>query len=122
MEAKMKKIQIGVMGSASDIKYSIEAEKLAFEIGREIALARAALLFGIDADMDTLPTMAMRCAKSCGGTTIGIAIDRNKSVFMDDKPDIVICSGLGGDGGREYSLAVSCDAMIAIGGGSGTLK
>jgi uncharacterized protein (TIGR00725 family) len=41
------------------------------------------------------------------------------SVF--DEPDIVIATGLERGGGREFSLVLSCDAIIAIGGGSGTL-
>jgi uncharacterized protein (TIGR00725 family) len=118
----MKKIQIGVLGSVADLKYTAEAEKTAFEIGTEIARAGAVLLYGIEPAMDTLPTAAMRGAKAAGGLTIGLALDRDRRSFNGDPPDMVISTGLGPDGGREYALAVSCDAVIAIGGGAGTLK
>ncbi|MCL2017777.1 MAG: hypothetical protein FWG80_03340 [Alphaproteobacteria bacterium] len=118
----MSKIKIGVMGSVSDLGYSEEVERLAFKTGMEIAKMGAVLVFGIEPDADTLPTVAMRGAKTNGGITIGITVGKDKKVYNNDCPEIVICSGLGSDGGREYALAVSCDAIIAIGGGAGTLK
>lgn len=118
----MPKIKIGVMGSVSDLQYGKDTERLAFEIGKEIAGAGAVLVFGIEPEADTLPTVAMRGAKMHGGMTIGMSVGKDKRTYNDDPPDIVICSGLGPDGGREYALAVSCDVIIAIGGGSGTLK
>ena len=42
-------------------------------------------------------------------------------MFGDFKPDILINSGLEIGGGREFTLVLSCDVIIAISGGSGTL-
>jgi uncharacterized protein (TIGR00725 family) len=38
-----------------------------------------------------------------------------------EQPDITIATGLERGGGREFGLILSCDAIITIGGGSGTL-
>ena len=37
-------------------------------------------------------------------------------------PTILVPCGLERGGGREFSLVLSCDVIIAIGGGSGTLN
>ncbi len=46
----MKKIQIGVMGSAEDLNYSKEALECAKEIGREIAKSGNILVYGAEKD------------------------------------------------------------------------
>jgi uncharacterized protein (TIGR00725 family) len=41
---------------------------------------------------------------------------------FDDNADAIITSGSERGGGRELALVLSCDAIITIGGGSGTLN
>lgn len=118
---KMKrKLQIGVMGSAADLLYENEVVKTAEEIGTYLAHANAAVLFGAEKDYDSLSTAAARGAKKAGGLTIGITYGKGLTVFEEDV-DVVIATGLERGGGRETVLVLSCDAIILIGGGSGTL-
>jgi len=117
----MRKIQIGVMGSAADTEYTKEIEKNAFEVGAAIAKKGHATVFGAEKDYDSLSTAAARGAKSQGGTTVGVTYGKGKDVYETDNTDIVIVTGMERGGGREFVLVNSCDAIIAISGGSGTL-
>lgn len=116
----MRKIQIGVMGSCSDLNYSKGVEELAEKIGFFVAKNEAALLFGAEKDFDSLSTAAARGAKKAGGLTIGITYEKGLEVREKDV-DVVIATGMNRGGGREFVLVLSCDAIITIGGGSGTL-
>ncbi len=117
----MRKLQIGVMGSCSDLNYTKELETLAEEVGYEIAKRGSYLLFGAEKDLDSLSSAACRGAKKAGGITIGITYGKSKNV-VEDQVDVVIVSGLERGGGRELNLVLSCDAIITINGGSGTLS
>lgn len=116
----MRKLQIGVMGSMADLNYTKELENLAEKIGFQIAKLDAALIFGAEKDSDSLSTAACRGAKKAGGLTIGVTYGKGLEIY-EDTADIVIASGLERGGGRELTLSLSCDAIISIGGGSGTL-
>ncbi len=116
-----RKLQIGVMGSAADLKYSKKLEMLAEEVGFWVAKNDATLLFGAEKDCDSLSTVACRGAKKGGGLTIGVIYGKGLDIFEKKNVDVVIASGLERGGGREMSLVLSCDAIIALGGGSGTL-
>lgn len=116
-----RKIQIGVMGSAADLNYSKELESLAEQIGFLIAKSNATLIFGAEKDYDSLSTSACRGAKKAGGITVGITYNRGLDIFEKENVDVVISTGLERGGGRETSLILSCDGIIAISGGSGTL-
>lgn len=113
-------LQIGVMGSCADLQYSKELETQAAEIGRCIASKGAALLFGAEKDTDSLSTAACRGAKAAGGLTIGVTYGKGKTV-VEREADIIIPTGMERGGGREFVLVLSCDAVIAIGGGTGTM-
>lgn len=115
-----RKIQIGVMGSCSDLKYSKKVEKLAEEVGFWVAKKKATLVFGAEKDFDSLSTAASRGAKKAGGLTVGVTYGKGLEV-VEKNVDVVIASGLERGGGRELTLVLSCDAIIAISGGSGTL-
>lgn len=117
----MRKIQIGVMGSAADLNYSDKIAELATEIGSEVAKAGAVLVFGAEKDYDSLSTAACRGAKKENGLTVGVTYGKGKDVFEKENADIIIASGLERGGGRETTLVLSCDAIIAVSGGSGTL-
>ncbi len=116
----MSKLQIGVIGSMADLKYSEEVEKMAEKVGELIAEKGCVMVFGAEKDFDSIPTAACRGAKSKGGVTVGVTYDKKKNVFQKDA-DVIIPTGMVRGGGRELVLSLSCDSVIAIGGGSGTL-
>jgi uncharacterized protein (TIGR00725 family) len=117
----MRKLQIGVMGSCSDLAYSKEVEELAEQIGQEIANNGAVLFFGAEKDFDSLSSAACRGAKKAGGTTVGVTYGKGLNDVVEKQADIIIASGMERGGGRELCLVLSCDAIITIHGGSGTL-
>jgi len=114
------KLQIGVMGSAADLNYGKDLENIAEQLGREIAKQSQVLVFGAEKDYDSLSTAACRGAKEFGGTTLGVTYGKGKDIYQKDA-DIIICTGSERGGPRESVLVMSCDAIIGISGGSGTL-
>jgi uncharacterized protein (TIGR00725 family) len=118
-----RKLQIGVMGSAADVKYSKKIEKIAEEAGMLIAESGNTIIYGAEKDCDSLSTAAARGAKKAGGFTVGITYGKGKDIWdKEGNTDVVICSGLERGGGREFVLVNSCDGIIAISGGSGTMN
>ncbi|MBS3118250.1 hypothetical protein J4417_01045 [Candidatus Woesearchaeota archaeon] len=117
----MKTLQIGVMGSAADLEYSQEMEKVAEKIGELIAKNGHILVYGAEKDYDSLSTAAARGAKKYEGMTIGVTYGRSRDIFNPETTDVIIRTGLERGGGREFVLVNSCDVIIAISGGSGTL-
>lgn len=122
MSKIIRKFQIGVMGSCADLKYSKNLKKLAREIGFWVAKNNAILIFGAEKDLDSLSTEACRGAKLAGGFTVGITYEKGFDIYSKKDVDVVIASGLVRGGGRELTLVLSCDAVIALNGGSGTLN
>ena len=117
----MKKIQIGVMGSAADLNYGKEAEQFAKKLGKLIAESGNILVYGAEKEYSSLSTNAAIEASKNGGLTVGITGGKDKNVNGEFRPDVLIPCGLEIGGGREFTLVLSCDVIIAIGGGSGTL-
>ncbi len=122
MLGQSRKIQIGVMGSMADLNYSNDFEKIAEDVGYWVAKNGATLIFGAEKDYDSLSTAACRGAKKAGGLTVGVTYGKGLGIFEKDNVDIVIASGMERGGGRELPLVLSCDAIITINGGSGTLN
>ena len=108
------------MGSAADLKYDASIQEVAEKIGELIGERDGILVFGAEKDVDSLSTAACRGAKRAGGLTMGVTYGKNKDIWQKDA-DIIIPSGLERGGGRETVLVLSCDAVIAVSGGSGTL-
>lgn len=117
----MKKLQIGIMGSAADLNYSKEAEKFAKDLGRLIAESGNILVYGAEKEYSSLSTNAAQEADKYGGITVGITYGKDNNVYGDFRPTVLIPCGLEIGGGREFTLILSCDVIIAISGGSGTL-
>jgi hypothetical protein len=119
---KNRKLQIGVMGSASDLKYSKEIEKIAFEVGKLIAESGNITVYGAEKDYDSLSTAAARGAKDGNGVTVGVTYNKGMDIWdKDGNTDVIVCTGMERGGGREFVLVNSCDAVITVSGGSGTL-
>ena len=117
----MNKLQIGIMGSAADLNYSKEAEEFAKELGRLIARSNNILVYGAEKEYSSLSTNAAIEASKNNGITVGITGTKSKKIWGKFKPTVLIPCGLEIGGGREFTLVLSCDVIIAIGGGSGTL-
>ncbi len=115
-----RRLQIGVMGSAADLETNQDLFALAEKVGQLIAKQNAILVFGAEKDYDSLSTAACRGAKKANGLTVGITY--GKDLVTYEGADVTIATGLERGGGREFSLVLSCDAIIAISGGSGTLN
>lgn len=112
-----KKIQIGLIGSYSDLKYAKRLESLATEVGACIAKSGAILIVGGEKDGGLTKAAAMG-AKNNAGVVIGIMPKKENAC---EYLDVVIQTG-GTFGLREYLIAIACDVIIAINGGSGTLN
>jgi len=115
-----RRFQIGVMGSAADLKYAKDIENLAEDVGYWVAKKGATLVFGAEKDYDSLSAAACRGAKKAKGLTVGVTYGKGLDVY-EKNADVIIASGLERGGGRETTLVLSCDAIITISGGSGTL-
>jgi uncharacterized protein (TIGR00725 family) len=118
----MRQLQIGVIGSTSDLRYSKKTTLLAQRIGQLIAFKGCTLLFGAEKDSDSLSTIAARFSRRDGGITVGFTYGTGKKVFDKSVSSIVIPTGLDRGGGREFVLVSSCDVVIGLSGGSGTLS
>jgi uncharacterized protein (TIGR00725 family) len=118
--SKIRKLQIGVMGSCSDLKYSQQIETLSEQVGEEVAKAGAVLLFGAEKDFDSVSSAACRWAKRAGGWTIGVTYGATIDGTVE-QADAIITAGMWRGGEREFVLISSCDAIICLSGGSGTL-
>lgn len=120
---KKRRYQIGVMGSAADVKYSKKIAEIAEKIGQLLAEKEVTVIYGAEKDFDSLSTAAARGAKKAGGFTVGITYGKGKDIWdKEGNTDVVICSGLERGGGREFVLVNSCDGIIAVSGGSGTMN
>ncbi len=116
----MRKLQIGVIGSMADVKLKNSLKETAKELGREIANSDAILVFGFEGDFDSLSFIAAEAAEEVGGQTVAFTWGSNKS-NLAKLNSMEVVTGQQRGGGREFSLILSCDAVICISGGSGTL-
>ena len=91
------------------------ARNLAYEVGKEIALAGAVLICG---GLGGVMEAACKGAKENGGITVGL-IPQEDFSYANEFCDIVVCTGLGY--ARDFIVASSADGIIAVGGGVGTL-
>jgi uncharacterized protein (TIGR00725 family) len=110
----VRKLQIAVIGYNKDRCTEI-ARDMAYEVGKEIALAGAVLVCG---GLGGVMESACRGAKENGGTTVGI-IPQEEFSYANEFCDIVLCTGIGY--ARDFIVGSSADGIIAVGGGAGTL-
>jgi uncharacterized protein (TIGR00725 family) len=104
-------MQIAVIGAG---ECSLEEEEAAETVGFRIAQNGEVLLCG---GRGGVMEAACRGAREGGGTTVGLIPDTGTgNPFLD----IVIRTGLGH--ARNAVIAASADALIAVGGGYGTLS
>ena len=123
MKNNQRKLQIGIMGSAADTKYTKELERIAEEAGMYVAKSGNITVYGAEKDYDSLSTAAARGAKKAGGIKVGVTYRKSKKIWdKEGNTDVLICTGMERGGGREFVLVNSCDGIIAVSGGSGTMN
>ena len=107
----MRKPAIAVIGGSSPTQAELKQGE---EVGRLLAEAGAVLICG---GLGGVMEAACRGAKSAGGLTVGIipGADRNEA---NDYVDVVLPTGIGY--ARNALVAYSGQAVIAVGGSSGT--
>jgi len=111
----MKKRQILVIGN-NDNGCTPESEKLAYDVGSEVAKSNSVLITG---GLGGVMRAACRGAQESGGITVGI-IPQDDPSHANEFCDVVIPSGMGLT--RDFLNALAADGVIVIGGGSGTLS
>lgn len=116
----MSKLKIGVMGSALDEPAAIEKARA---IGAAIAKRDCILVTG---GSTGLPYEAAKAAKQSGGVTVGVspamnAAEHAEKYKMPTDFDLIIFTGFEKKG-RNVIAVRSCDALIFISGGTGTLN
>ena len=120
----MKKIQIGVIGSAGKSDYKTKGwatnqmESWAQEIGKELANAGAIVVTG---GKDGIMEAAAKGAMEAGGITVGV-VKGSKRNTSNRYTDVEVVTGMEADGLDELLLMLMSDALIVIGGGAGTLQ
>ena len=82
------------MGSAADLNYSADLERLAEEVGYCVGQSVATLMFGAEKDYDSLSTAACRGAKKAGGLTVGVTYGKGLEVYEKEYADVIIASGM----------------------------
>ena len=111
----VRKRQILVIGN-NDNGCTPELEKLAYDMGSNIAKSNSVLITG---GLGGVMRAASHGAHDAGGLIVGI-IPQNDFSLANEFCDIVIPSGMGLM--RDFLNALSADGVIVIGGGSGTLS
>jgi len=106
----------GVIGVIGESAFSDPAhDALAEEVGRRIAASGCALICG---GLGGVMEAAARGAREAGGVTIGVLPGPTRAE-ANPHIDIAIATGMGQM--RNLIIVLTADALIAIGGGYGTL-
>ena len=109
----MARKQIGVIGAGS---CSPEIYELAREVGREIGRRGHVLVCG---GLGGVMEAACRGAKEVGGLTVGI-LPSSSTREANPWVDVAIATGMGE--ARNVIIVHTCEGLIAVSGGWGTLS
>lgn len=93
-----------------------EANQLAEQVGAELARRGVVVVCG---GLSGVMEAVCRGAKQAGGTTLGILPDADRT-RANEHIDVAIATGMGE--ARNTLIVRTADAVIAIGGGFGTLS
>ncbi len=110
-----KKRQILVIGNNTN-GCTPKHEKIAFEVGAEIAKSDSVLITG---GLGGVMAAASHGAHDANGLTVGI-IPQDDATMANEFCDIVIPTGMGLT--RDFLNALTADGVLIVGGGSGTLS
>jgi len=117
-----RKPQIGVIGTFSKHGLDKTLLDIAKTLGKELAKNNCVLMFGPEKDGDSLSAQAAVSARKNGGIAIGILYGSGGEPFVKNCADHLVYTGSERGGPRESVLMMSCDGVIAISGGSGTMS
>ena len=106
-------VYVAVVGPGEATERQVE---LAFEVGRRLAEARAVVVCG---GLGGVMAGACRGARSAGGTTVGILPGTDRET-ANEWVVVAIPTGLGEL--RNGLVVRAADAVVAVGGGHGTLS
>lgn len=109
----MRRLNIGVIGAS---KAAPEEREIAREVGRRIARAGAILVCG---GLGGVMEAAAQGAFEEGGITVGILPGNSRG---DANPFIRVAISTGMGEARNVIIVKSCDCLVAVGGGYGTLS
>lgn len=109
-----RRVQISVIGYDSKL-CTEEAYSSAVAVGKEIAMRGGVLVCG---GLGGVMEAACKGASDAGGLSVGI-IPSDQSTDANKYCDLVVTTGLGF--ARNFPVVYSGDAIIIVGGGSGTL-
>lgn len=108
---------VHVIGVIGESEFSDPAhEALAEEVGRRVAEAGAVLVCG---GLTGVMEAACRGARRAGGRTIGILPGTDRAE-ANPFVDVAVATGMGQ--ARNAIIVLTADAVVAIGGGYGTLS
>ncbi len=119
----MRKLQIGIIGSAGPEEYPSTSTpdekiyKIAEELGRIIANKNAVLVTG---GKGGIMETACKGSKNNGGITVGIVKGDARGTSNNYIDIEIVTNTLGAS--EEAILINSCDGIIVVGGGAGTLQ
>lgn len=118
----MKNLQLGIIGSAGVEEYKDDKPNkslyiIARALGKLIAKNNAILVCG---GKGGIMTEAAKGAKENGGTTVGV-VSGNLRGTSNEFIDVEVVSGMINCGEENLIISMS-DAIIAVGGGAGTLQ
>lgn len=119
----VRKLQIGVIGSAGSEEYPVEggATKKLINKARKIGFLLAEKdVFVVTGGKGGIMEAAAKGTKEGGGITIGVVKD-GKRFVSNDFTDVEVVTGMS-TGGSEFIQALMCDALVVMGGGAGTLE
>ena len=106
-------IHVAVVGPGRDADAHVEAAQ---EVGRLIAERGALLVCG---GLGGVMEAACRGARAAGGTTLGVLPGRDRA---EANPFVSIAVPTGLGEGRNALVVRAADAVVAVGGGYGTLS
>jgi len=122
IDVTQRVLKVGIIGSASDQGFGGDNATLAQHLGRAIAEKGWILMYGPERQMTSLSYFSAKAARQVGGFTVGVAHGSARASFHDpEAASMVVYTDTAGGAGREIVLVNSCDFVIAVGGGSGTL-
>jgi uncharacterized protein (TIGR00725 family) len=108
-----RRVQVAVCGPSAADAATLEAAE---EVGRLLAERGAVVVCG---GYGGVMLAASRGARAAGGTVVGI-LSGDDPDAANPYLDVVVSTGLGQ--ARNTVIALSCDALVAVGGSWGTLS
>ena len=121
MRSMSKRLQIAVVGGAGGRRAGAaqrDAEAAAYEVGRALARAGATVVTG---GRGGVMAAANRGARDAGGLTVGVLPGASAAESPPDEA-VAVAVFTGTGQARNLAVVLSAAAVVAVGGGWGTLS